>query len=154
MTKSLLQVEYTADAHNGFNAVVRKEGFAAPIAAPIAKVAAPLAYAPAIPTVAKFAAPAFARYAPAPVLAPAPLAYSSGPAPLPAQPLPFATRFAEPSGLITKYAEPANFYKYAPANPIATYGAPIAPIAGPAVIQKTLGLSHVSYSSPLVSYTH
>ncbi|CAG9854432.1 unnamed protein product [Phyllotreta striolata] len=45
-------VEYTADAHNGFNAVVHKEPAAvhvkavAPVAyAPVAKVAAPLAYA-------------------------------------------------------------------------------------------------------------
>lgn len=47
-------VEYTADPHNGFNAVVHKDaaGYvkSAPVAyAPVAKVAAPVAYAPAYP---------------------------------------------------------------------------------------------------------
>ncbi|CAB3233478.1 unnamed protein product [Arctia plantaginis] len=42
-------VEYTADPHNGFNAVVHKEpiGHVAKIVSPIAKVAAPVAYAAA-----------------------------------------------------------------------------------------------------------
>jgi hypothetical protein len=44
-------VEYTADPVNGFNAVVHKT----PLAAPVAKVAAPVAYA--APAVAKVAAP-------------------------------------------------------------------------------------------------
>lgn len=49
-------VEYTADPHNGFNAVVHKEplGVAVKAVAPIAKIAAPLAYAA---PVAKVAAP-------------------------------------------------------------------------------------------------
>ncbi|XP_037924589.1 cuticle protein 21-like [Hermetia illucens] len=64
-------VEYTADPHNGFNAVVHKEPLvqkavvAAPAplayAAPVAKIAAPLAYA--APAVAKFAAPVAAYHA-------------------------------------------------------------------------------------------
>ncbi|KAL0819031.1 hypothetical protein ABMA28_008311 [Loxostege sticticalis] len=67
-------VEYTADPHNGFNAVVHKEPahvkVAAPVAyaAPVAKVAAPVAYA--APTV-KVAAPV--AYAAAPVVHAAPL---------------------------------------------------------------------------------
>ncbi|XP_046744616.1 larval cuticle protein A2B-like isoform X1 [Diprion similis] len=71
-------VDYTADPHNGFNAVVRKEPaavavktVAAPVvakyaAAPVvAKYAAPLTYA-AAPVVAKYAAPV--HYAAAPVV--------------------------------------------------------------------------------------
>lgn len=64
-------VEYTADPHNGFNAVVHKEPLVqkavvaapAPVAyaAPVAKFAAPLAYA--APAVAKFAAPVAAYHA-------------------------------------------------------------------------------------------
>lgn len=58
-------VDYTADPHNGFNAVVHKEPGAHPVAAyaPVAKVAAPVAYAA---PVARYAAPAYgapyARY--------------------------------------------------------------------------------------------
>ncbi|KAG7309208.1 hypothetical protein JYU34_005134 [Plutella xylostella] len=61
-------VEYTADDHNGFNAVVHKEPLAVKVA-PVAKVAAPVAYAaPAH----QYAAPAYysaapAHYAAAPV---------------------------------------------------------------------------------------
>ncbi|RVE50423.1 hypothetical protein evm_004960 [Chilo suppressalis] len=93
-------VDYTADPHNGFNAVVRKEAlavkvaapvsYAAPVAkyaaapvayaAPVAKIAAPVAYA-ASPVVhaapvAKFAAPL--SYS-APVYQPAPAVYHSAP---------------------------------------------------------------------------
>lgn len=52
-------VDYTADPHNGFNAVVHKEPGAHPVAAyaPVAKVAAPVAYAA---PVARYAAPAYA----------------------------------------------------------------------------------------------
>ncbi|CAG9793422.1 unnamed protein product [Diatraea saccharalis] len=82
-------VEYTADPHNGFNAVVHREplavkvaapvAYAAPVAkvayaAPVAKVAysAPVAYAA---PVAKIAAPV--TYAAAPVVHSAPVAYSA-----------------------------------------------------------------------------
>ncbi|XP_059051781.1 larval cuticle protein A3A-like isoform X1 [Achroia grisella] len=80
-------VEYTADPHNGFNAVVHREPLAvkvaaAPVAyaAPVAKIAAPVAYAAA--PVAKVAYAAPVSYAAAPV---AKLAYSAPvayPAPL------------------------------------------------------------------------
>ncbi|GBP38883.1 Cuticle protein [Eumeta japonica] len=61
-------VDYTADPHNGFNAVVRREPLAV-------KVAAPVAYAAPAPVVAKVAAPV-AYAAPVAKLA-APVAYSS-----------------------------------------------------------------------------
>nr|XP_049693368.1 cuticle protein 7 [Helicoverpa armigera] len=74
-------VEYTADPHNGFNAVVHKEplGHVAKVVAPVAKVVAPVAYhsapvAYAAP-VAKIAAPV--TYHSAPVVHAAPVAYSS-----------------------------------------------------------------------------
>ncbi|XP_053660863.1 larval cuticle protein A2B-like [Anopheles marshallii] len=46
-------VEYTADPVNGFNAVVHREPLGVKAIAPVAKIAAPLAY----PAVAKVAAP-------------------------------------------------------------------------------------------------
>ncbi|XP_055715906.1 larval cuticle protein A3A-like [Phlebotomus papatasi] len=50
-------VEYTADPHNGFNAVVHREPLAVKVAAPaVAKVAAPVAYAAPVAKVA-YAAP-------------------------------------------------------------------------------------------------
>ncbi|OWR45665.1 cuticular protein CPR67A [Danaus plexippus plexippus] len=54
-------VEYTADDHNGFNAVVHKEALGVKAVAPVAKIAAPVAYAAA------------------PVVHHAPLAYSAAP---------------------------------------------------------------------------
>ncbi|KAH9632018.1 hypothetical protein HF086_016578 [Spodoptera exigua] len=83
-------VEYTADPHNGFNAVVHKEALGhvakvvAPVAkviAPVAKVVAPVAYhsapvAYAAP-IAKYAAPV--AYQSAPVVHASPVAYSSAP---------------------------------------------------------------------------
>ncbi|XP_026761546.2 larval cuticle protein A3A-like [Galleria mellonella] len=78
-------VEYTADPHNGFNAVVHREPLAvkvaaAPVAyaAPVAKIAAPVAYAAA--PVAKVAYSAPISYAAAPVAKvayAAPVAYST-----------------------------------------------------------------------------
>ncbi|KAJ8709168.1 hypothetical protein PYW07_008994 [Mythimna separata] len=69
-------VEYTADPHNGFNAVVHREplGHVAKVVAPVAKVVAPVAYH-AAPVA--YAAPV--KYASAPVVHAAPVAYSSGP---------------------------------------------------------------------------
>lgn len=62
-------VEYTADAHNGFNAVVHKEPAAHPVAvkavAPVVtKVAAPVAYAAPVAKIATYAAaPALTKVA-------------------------------------------------------------------------------------------
>ncbi|KPI94211.1 Cuticle protein [Papilio xuthus] len=68
-------VDYTADPHNGFNAVVNKE----PVAVKVAKVAAPVAYHAA--PVAYHAAPvvhaAPVAYHAAPVVHAGPLAYSA-----------------------------------------------------------------------------
>ncbi|XP_063624145.1 larval cuticle protein A3A-like [Cydia splendana] len=69
-------VEYTADDHNGFNAVVHREPLAVKVAAPVvAKVAAPVAYH-AAPVV--HAAPPAYHAAPAAYHA-APVAYHSAP---------------------------------------------------------------------------
>ncbi|XP_035452921.2 larval cuticle protein A3A-like [Spodoptera frugiperda] len=73
-------VDYTADPHNGFNAVVRKEalGHVAKVVAPVvAKVAAPVAYH-AAPVVAKVAAPVAYQAAPVAYHA-APVAYQAAP---------------------------------------------------------------------------
>ena len=69
-------VDYTADPHNGFNAVVRKEalGHVAKVVAPVAKVVSPVAYHAAAP-VAYHAAPVV--HAAAPVYHSAPVAYSA-----------------------------------------------------------------------------
>ena len=64
-------VEYTADPHNGFNAVVHKEPVAVKAVAPVAKVVAPLAYASA-PVV--HAGPVVHH---APIVHAAPLSYSA-----------------------------------------------------------------------------
>jgi hypothetical protein len=92
-------VEYTADPHNGFNAIVHRE----PLAAPVAKVAAPIAYA--APAVAKVAAP-IAYAAPAYAKALAPVAYASHAAPAIAAPL----RYAAPAiAAPLRYAAPAAY---------------------------------------------
>ncbi|XP_026463118.1 cuticle protein 21-like [Ctenocephalides felis] len=77
-------VDYTADAVNGFNAVVRREPLVAKVVAPVvAKVAAPVAYA--APVVAKavapvtYGAPVVAK-AVAPVAYAAPVHYAAAPA--------------------------------------------------------------------------
>ncbi|XP_011135092.1 larval cuticle protein A2B [Harpegnathos saltator] len=95
-------VDYTADPVNGFNAVVRKEPAAAPIAhvapaplayaAPVAKIATPVASAPiayAAP-VAKFAAAPVAYAAPFAKVAAAPVAYASPIAKVAAAPVAYA----------------------------------------------------------------
>jgi hypothetical protein len=107
-------VEYTADPHNGFNAIVHKE----PLAAPVAKVAAPVVYAApayaapayakavapvayAAPAVAKIAAP-LAYAAPAYAKALAPVAYAAHAAPAVAAPLSYAAPAAY-GGILKHY---------------------------------------------------
>ncbi|XP_044737556.1 cuticle protein 8-like [Chrysoperla carnea] len=76
-------VHYTADDHNGFNAVVQREGkpvhpVAVKAVAPVYAHAAPLAVAHAAPAVYAHAAPAvYAHAAPLAVAHAAPLAYAS-----------------------------------------------------------------------------
>lgn len=103
-------VDYTADAQNGFNAVVRKEeGFLKAAVAPAhvvaAKVAAPVHVARVAPA-----------YIHAPAYAPAPSAYA-----------------------------PAPVYASAPAPALAKVAAPALSYAAP--------ITHVSYSTPLFSYS-
>lgn len=90
---SVRTVDYTADDHHGFNAVVSKSAPTVHAVAPVvhAKVAAPVVYAAHAPVVAKLAAPAVysaeyhGNYLKAPVAYAhqyAPLAYKSYAAPL------------------------------------------------------------------------
>ncbi|CAD7086505.1 unnamed protein product [Hermetia illucens] len=100
-------VEYTADEHNGFNAVVRREPLAHAVAAPVAKVVAPVA-----------AVAPVAQYAPATkVVAASPIHYATAPV---AYAAPVA-KFAAPVLASAHYAPSvvANAGHYAPA----TYGA-------------------------------
>ncbi|XP_046744611.1 cuticle protein 21-like isoform X1 [Diprion similis] len=94
-------VDYTADPHNGFNAVVRKE----PAAVAVKAVAAPVVakYA-AAPVVAKYAAPL--TYATAPVVAKyaAPVHYAAAPVHYAAAPV--VHKYAAPAA----YAAPAYGY--------------------------------------------
>ncbi|XP_064074208.1 larval cuticle protein A3A-like [Vanessa tameamea] len=71
-------VDYTADPHNGFNAVVRKEALSVKVAAPIvAKVATPVAYAAPVAKLASVVHTAPVTDAAAPVVHAAPVAYSA-----------------------------------------------------------------------------
>jgi len=96
-------VDYIADPVNGFNAVVRKEPAAAPAAtltyaAPVAKIAAPVAHAAPLAyaaPIAKFAAPV--AHAPIAYAAPAHVAYAA----------PFAKVAAAPAAF--SYAAPAAY---------------------------------------------
>lgn len=112
-------VDYTADPHNGFNAVVHREplGHKVVAAAPIvAKVATPVHYASPIVAkvaapVAHYAAPAVTHYAAAPAVAqyaaPAVAHYAAGPA-------------------VTHYAAAPAVAHYAAAPAVAHYAAPVA----------------------------
>ena len=77
-------VEYTADAHNGFNAVVRREGgepqvqavqkvVAAPV---VTKVVTPVVQKYVAPTI-QYSAPVVQKYVSTPVVAAAPVHYSA-----------------------------------------------------------------------------
>ncbi|XP_055525407.1 larval cuticle protein A2B-like [Wyeomyia smithii] len=88
-------VEYTADPHNGFNAVVHREPLAVKaIAAPVAKVvaAAPVAYAAPVAKTISYAAPVAK-------LAHAPVAYA-------------APAYAAPAYAAPAYAAPAYAYHH------------------------------------------
>ncbi|EAT43799.1 AAEL004762-PA [Aedes aegypti] len=115
-------VEYTADEHSGFNAVVRREPLEghhavktiAPVAkyvAPVAKVVAPVAYA---------AAPVH-HYQPAPVQR---LHYQPAP---------------------VQHYQPAPIHHYQPA-PAKVYTAPIAKVAVPAVTKVAVPVAKVAYA--------
>ncbi|XP_076260077.1 uncharacterized protein LOC143196299 [Rhynchophorus ferrugineus] len=144
-------VEYTSDAHNGFNAVVSKEGqakVAAPVAvsyaapAPVvAKVAAPVVYATPAPVVAKVAAPVTYTYAaPAPVVAKvaAPVTYS----------------YSAPAPVVTKVAAPVALSYAAPAPVTYSVGAPVAYPAPASVVYATPAPAVAKYTYSAPAYYH
>jgi hypothetical protein len=128
-------VEYTADPHNGFNAVVHKEPLAV-------KVAAPVAYAA---PVAKIAAPV--AYAAAPVVHSAPVAYAAPVAKI-AAPVAYAAPVAKIAAPVAYQAAPVA-YQAAPvayqAAPVAYQAAPVAYQAAPVAYQA----APVVHSAPL-----
>ncbi|XP_017777008.1 PREDICTED: cuticle protein-like [Nicrophorus vespilloides] len=146
-------VDYTADPVNGFNAVVSR----APLAPVVAKVAAPVAVAPA------------KIIAPAPVVAPvaAPVAYTSPvvakvAAPITYSAAPFVAKVAAPAPItysapyVTKVAAPAPFAYSAPyvtkvAAPVA-YNSPfVTNVAAPVAFTSPRFLSPYA-ASPYTTY--
>ncbi|KAH1008117.1 hypothetical protein HUJ04_005261 [Dendroctonus ponderosae] len=114
-------VDYTADPHHGFNAVVRKEG--TPVAPVVAKVVAPVVTKVTSPVTyaaapAAYAAPAYSYASPAAVTyaAPAPFVAKYAAAP--------AYTYAAPSPVVTKYlSAPASISYAAPVPVVAKYAA-------------------------------
>ncbi|XP_061379780.1 larval cuticle protein A3A-like [Danaus plexippus] len=70
-------VDYTADPHNGFNAVVRKEAIGVKVAAPVVAKVAPVVHAAPLVHAAPVAYAAAPVYHSAPVVHAAPVAYSA-----------------------------------------------------------------------------
>ncbi|KAK0092284.1 hypothetical protein PV326_001777 [Microctonus aethiopoides] len=147
-------VDYTADAHNGFNAIVHKEpatkvAVAQPVAA-VAKVATPaLTYGAPIQTLTKLATPISATYgAPSAIATPA---YA-----------PVAATYAAPPSYtygaptFAKLATPIAATSYTTAPIYASnYAAPIAKPVTPVVAKYTPHpyIAHVTYTTPLFSYS-
>ncbi|CAH0551429.1 unnamed protein product [Brassicogethes aeneus] len=147
-------VQYTADSHNGFNAVVHREPSNAhvkTVAPVIAKVAAPVHYAPApqytqvqynpAPVLKSYAAPAQyaapVQYAPAPVpvhynpapvqYAPAPVPVHYNPAPVQYAPAPIVKSYPAPAQVVETYAQnPAPVLRYTKTPDIQYSQAPVA----------------------------
>ncbi|XP_023291024.2 larval cuticle protein A3A-like [Lucilia cuprina] len=128
-------VQYTADAHNGFNAVVHREPLVKTVAhyaAPaVVKTVAPVAHY-AAPAVVKTVAPVAHYSAPAVVKTFAPVAHYSAPT---------VVKTVAP---VAQYAAPAYTHYSAPAvvktlAPVTHYSAPT---------------HYTSYSAPAVSYHH
>ncbi|KAK0162230.1 hypothetical protein PV327_008583 [Microctonus hyperodae] len=158
-------VDYTADAHNGFNAIVHKEpatkvAVAQPIAA-VAKVATPaLTYGAPIQTLTKLATPISATYgAPSAIATPAyaPVAATYAAPPSYAYGAPTLAKLATPiaatSYTTASAALAAPVYASTYAAPIAK---PVAPIAGTPVVAKYTPhpyIAHVTYTTPLFSYS-
>ncbi|XP_057658229.1 cuticle protein 21-like [Diorhabda carinulata] len=155
-------VEYTADAHNGFNAVVHHEATAyqskplASYAQPTYKVAAPVAYAqPAYKVAAPvaYAQPAYKVAAPVTYAQPAykvaaPVTYAQ-----PAYKVAAPVAYAQPAYKVAApvaYAQPA----YKVAAPVA-YAQPAYKVAAPvAYAQPAYKVAPVTFSSaPEVSYS-
>ncbi|CAG9784099.1 unnamed protein product [Diatraea saccharalis] len=101
-------VDYAADAHSGFNAIVRKDPALVAHAAPVVAHAAPLAYsAPAIAAPAIAAPLAYAAHTPA---VSAVSAYSTSLAPVAAYAAPLAHGVS--LGGLGAYASPLGYAKY------------------------------------------
>ncbi|XP_062546085.1 cuticle protein 19-like [Armigeres subalbatus] len=150
-------VEYTADEHNGFNAVVRREPLeghkvlktVAPVAkyvAPVAKVVAPVApvaYAPA----------PFQHYQPAPVqklhYQPAPVQHYQQ---APVQHYQQAPVQHYQQAPVQHYQQaPVQHYQSAPVQhyqpaPVKVYTAPVAKVAVPAVAKVAVPVAKVAYA--------
>lgn len=141
-------VDYTADDHNGFNAVVRKEA--------VAKIATPVIAAAPAKIAYGIAPAAHYSYAQPIVSAPAQVSYAQPIVSAPAQ-----VSYAQPIAKISPahaqitYAQPIAKYQ-----PALTYGPPVAKIPAAPVLaaSKYAGplsyIAHVTYTSPYISYSH
>lgn len=134
-------VEYTADDHNGFNAVVHREPTDIKIPVPVAKV--PVShYAPAKVVQYK---PVTQQHYSAPTVS----HYSSAPAVSHYSPAPVVHKLAK----IVSAAVPQHHYSPAP---IAHYSAPAPKYVAPAKVQHSTQHSyepaHVTFTAPEVNY--
>uniref|UniRef100_A0A1I8M1G2 Cuticle protein n=1 Tax=Musca domestica TaxID=7370 RepID=A0A1I8M1G2_MUSDO len=132
-------VQYTADAVNGFNAVVHREPLVKSVAvAPVAHYAAPTVVKTVAP-VAHYAAPA------AVVKTVAPVAHYAAPA---------VVKTVAP---VAHYAAPAAVVKTV--APVAHYAAPhyttpVAHYAAPSYVKSAPVTHYTSYGTPAVAYHH
>ncbi|XP_061399193.1 larval cuticle protein A3A-like [Musca vetustissima] len=125
-------VQYTADAVNGFNAVVHREPLVKSVAvAPVAHYAAPATVVKTVAPVAHYAAPATV------VKHVAPVAHYAAPAHVVKTVAPVATHYAAPQ-YATHYAAPQYAAQYAAPTYVKT-----APVA-----------HYTSYGTPAVAYHH
>ena len=127
-------VEYTADEHNGFNAVVHREPTGHKVVAPVAKIVSPV-LAKVVAPVHHYAAAPVAHYASAPVAhyATAPVAHYAS--------APVAHYSAAP---VAHYAASPIHY----ASPVAKVLSPVAKVVSPVVHDA----AHVTYQSAGSNY--
>lgn len=144
-------VQYTADAYNGFNAVVHRDG-ASHHAAPVAVAhASPVAIAHSAPVAItqKYATPvAYAQHA-------APLAYTQHATPIAytqhAAPLTTYTQHAAPLTTYTQHAAPITTYAHH-AAPLTTYTQHAAPLT--TYTQHAAPLATTYTQSAPITYAH
>uniref|UniRef100_A0A1I8NM98 Uncharacterized protein n=1 Tax=Stomoxys calcitrans TaxID=35570 RepID=A0A1I8NM98_STOCA len=165
-------VQYTADAVNGFNAVVHREPLAQYAAPAVVKTVAPVAHY-AAPAVVKTVAPVAHYAAPAVVKTVAPVAHYSAPvahyaAPAVVKTVAPVAHYAAPTVVktvspVTHYAAPAVVKTVAPvahySAPVAHYSSPVAHYAAPTVVKSApvayaAPAAHYTYGSPAVAYHH
>ena len=123
-------VEYTADDHNGFNAVVRREPLVKTVAPAVVKTVAPVAHYSA-PTVVKAVAPVAHYAAPAVVKTVAPVAHYATP--------------------VSHYVAPAVVKTVAP---VAHYAAPAVVKTVAPVAHYAAPTHYATYEAPSYSYHH